>query len=69
MPLLAEVYIELTGGRQRGLSLAIEGGQTMSAVVYEANLGRTARLIIPSAAELAAHALLVGRLNGAIWTG
>jgi DNA polymerase-3 subunit epsilon len=67
--LLAEVYIELTGGRQRGLSLAIEASQTMPTIVYQASLTRRAMLIVPSPAELAAHAALVGRLKEALWTG
>ena len=65
--LLAEVYIELTGGRQRGLSLATEGGQSMPTVVYQINLTRVPRLIVPSAAELAAHAAFVGRMKEPVW--
>ena len=65
--LLAEVYIELTGGRQRGLSLAAEGGAALQAVVYEAAEGRTPRFMVPSDAELAAHAAFVARLKEPIW--
>ncbi len=67
--LLAEVYVELTGGRQRGLSLAAEGQGEMPVVAYAAAGQRTPRLIVPSAAELAAHAAFVGRLKGALWGG
>jgi DNA polymerase III subunit epsilon len=64
--LLAEVYVELTGGRQRGLSLATE---TASAelVVYTHAGNHTPRAVVPSAAELAAHAAFVGRLKNPVW--
>ena len=65
--LLAEVYIELTGGRQRGLSLATEGAQAMPTIVYQAIASRVPRLIVPSAAELAAHAAFVVRLKDPVW--
>jgi len=65
--LLAEVYVELTGGRQRGLSLA-EAAQTALPVVSYASSGpRTPRPIAPSAAELAAHAAFVARLKEPLW--
>ncbi len=67
--LLAEVYVELTGGRQR----ALWGGEAAAAVartpvVAYASAGpRTPRPIVPSAAELAAHAAFVARLAGPLW--
>ena len=64
--LLADVYIELTGGRQRGLSLAAEARQTI-AVVYQASSARIPRPIVPSAAEVAAHAAFVARLREPVW--
>jgi DNA polymerase-3 subunit epsilon len=68
--LLAEVYLELLGGRQPGFELA---GQ--SAVVVQASGGlRGARAQrpapldhAPSSDELALHRKLVARLNQAIW--
>jgi DNA polymerase III subunit epsilon len=64
--LLAEVYVELTGGRQRGLSLAAEEAAP-SLAVY-AHVGpRTPRLMVPGAAELAAHAEFVDRLKDPLW--
>ncbi len=68
--LLAEVYIELTGGRQRGLSLADAGAdQGAMPVAHYAPVGaRTARMIVPSAEELLAHAAFVGRLKEAVWS-
>ena len=65
--LLADVYIELTGGRQRGLLLASEDGEQMPTVVYAAPVARVPRLIVPSAAELAAHATFVQRLQTPVW--
>ena len=64
--LLAEVYVELTGGRQRGLSLA--AAKTPVAVAVYAHTGpRTPRPIEPTEAELAAHATLLGRLKDPVW--
>ena len=65
--LLAEVYIELTGGRQRGLSLATAAGAAAPAVSYSAT-PRTPRPIVPSDAELAAHAAFVARLKDPLWS-
>jgi DNA polymerase-3 subunit epsilon len=65
--LLAEVYIELTGGRQRGLSLATDEGRRMPAIVYAATAGRIPRRLVPTEAELAAHAAFVLRLKEPIW--
>jgi DNA polymerase-3 subunit epsilon len=64
--LLAEVYVELTGGRQRGLSLAAdERGAPVT--VYAHGGPRTPRLIEPTEAELAAHAAFVGKLKEPVW--
>jgi DNA polymerase III subunit epsilon len=64
--LLADVYVELTGGRQRGLSLAAE---TVAAelIIYTHDGIRTPRPIIPSEHELAAHTALVERLRDPLW--
>jgi DNA polymerase-3 subunit epsilon len=67
--LLADVYIELTGGRQRGLSLAAEAdGQRMPLVAYAAASGRQARPVVPAPAELDAHAAFVQRLKEPLWS-
>lgn len=64
--LLAEVYVELTGGRQRGLSLAAEAAPV--AVAVYAHVGhRVPRPIAPSVEELAAHAAMVSRLKEPVW--
>ena len=65
--LLAQVYVELTGGRQRGLSLAEEAGDQLPIVAYSAIGPRTPRPIVPSEAELAAHAAFVTRLKDPVW--
>ncbi len=64
--LLADVYVELTGGRQRGLSLAAKE-MAAELVVYRHEGVRTPRPIIPTIEELAAHAALVERLKDPVW--
>ncbi|HET6605110.1 MAG TPA: DNA polymerase III subunit epsilon, partial [Rhodopila sp.] len=59
-------YVELTGGRQRGLSLATDG-QTGPMTVYVHTGPRTPRLIEPSEAELAAHAAFLARVKEPVW--
>lgn len=65
--LLAEVYVELTGGRQRGLLLAGPEAAAMPVAVYTLAGSRTPRPIVPSAGELAAHAAFVARLKDPLW--
>jgi DNA polymerase III subunit epsilon len=65
--LLAEVYVELTGGRQRGLSLAAEQASA-ELIVYTHSGHRTPRPMEPSAAELAAHTAFIARLKDPVWT-
>ena len=64
--LLADVYVELTGGRQRGLSLAANRGRSNLAV-YTHAANRTPHLFQPSPAELAAHEAFVGLLKDPVW--
>lgn len=64
--LLANVYVELTGGRQRGLSLAAER-TAVELVVYTHVGDRTPRPMVPSAEELAAHVAFIGRLKDPVW--
>jgi DNA polymerase-3 subunit epsilon len=64
--LLAQVYIELTGGRQRGLELAAEGQESVH-FTYTRSGPRTPILVVPSAAELLAHAAFVARLKDPVW--
>ncbi len=65
--LLADVYVELTGGRQRGLILAGPETAALPIVVYEGPRGRRPRPILPTEAELAAHAAFVARLKEPLW--
>lgn len=68
--LLAEVYVELTGGRQRALLGGDEAGDqaAMPVVHYEATGARTPRLVVPGAEELAAHAAFLDkRVKDPIW--
>ncbi|MEJ1976822.1 MAG: DNA polymerase III subunit epsilon [Acetobacteraceae bacterium] len=65
--LLAEVYVELTGGRQRGLSLAEESGPRMPVVAYAVAAARIPRPVVPSPEELAAHEAFIQRLKGPLW--
>ena len=64
--LLAEVYVELTGGRQRGLTLESQAGPSPS-VVYTYDGRRTARPVLPNESELAAHAAFLDRLKEPLW--
>jgi DNA polymerase-3 subunit epsilon len=65
--LLAEVYVELTGGRQRGLLLdaATESSAPVASYVHAGT--RTPRPIMPSIEELSAHAAFVARLKEPLW--
>jgi DNA polymerase-3 subunit epsilon len=73
--LLAEVYIELTGGRQTGLSFADDRGAADDASPDLRATGRTERPIrparphAPSDAEIAAHAAFLEKLASPIWKG
>lgn len=62
--ILADVYIELLGGRQAGLDLAVDGGG--GAVVREKKV-RARRSFPVSQSELDAHAEFITRLNDPIW--
>ena len=69
--LLAQVYVELTGGRQIGLSLAADRGADVSAGIAGLPLRqrkfRPARPHGPSAAELAAHAAFLETVKAPLW--
>jgi DNA polymerase-3 subunit epsilon len=69
--LLAEVYLELVGGRQPGLGLAAQPAARAipAGVVVPAAIGaRTPRLLSVSDADLAAHKAFVARLKEPIWS-
>lgn len=64
--LLAEVYLELSGGRQRDLGLAPELSVTVSVGLATGPV-RPPRPHAASAAELAAHAAFLEQLSDPIW--
>ncbi len=63
--LLAEVYLELIGGRQPGLVLSLETTEVTSIVIQR--IKREPRPHAPSDEELAAHAAFVAGLSNALW--
>lgn len=67
--LLAEVYIELTGGRQRVLLPEGDAGAAVPAARYVLSGPRTVRLLEPDAAQLERHAAFVARLKAPVWLG
>jgi len=64
--LLAEVYLELLGGRQHGLGIAATGGSTSEEEKIDRPF-REPRKFTASKAELKAHEELVGKLTDPIW--
>lgn len=70
--LLAQVYVELTGGRQIGLELAADAADTLVASVVTVTRRRTFRPARPHAAseaELLVHAEFLKSINSPLWTG
>ena len=68
--LLAEVYLQLMGGKQPGLDLAAAAPKPVMAAVTAAAgpVARMPRPIVPSAAELAVHGSFVAKkLKDALW--
>ena len=69
--LLSEVYVELTGGRQRALWSGEAAAASPSALALlpdrPPSRPRTSRPMQPGAAELAAHAAFLTRLKEPIW--
>ena len=63
--LLAEVYLELVGGRQASIEL-VAGATDAASAAQRAP--RAARAHAPSEAERAAHAALLARLKAPLWT-
>lgn len=66
--LLAQVYVELRGGRQIGLSLAVE--ETLVATPIRGGAAaavRPARVFSPTVEELAAHAAFMKGVKNPLW--
>jgi DNA polymerase III subunit epsilon len=64
--LLAAVYLELVGGRQPGLDLAVTGAVAGALATIE-RPARPPRPHAPSTEELAAHAALLAKIKEPIW--
>lgn len=70
--LLAQVYVELRGGRQIGLELAAEVQETITVAAVAApreRMFRPARPHAASAAELALHAEFLQTIKSPLWSG
>jgi len=70
--LLAQVYVELRGGRQIGLELAAEVDRPIevaTVIVRSERIFRPARPHAASAAELAAHAAFLETVKSPLWSG
>lgn len=70
--LLAEVYLELNGGRQTGLGLGDQESDTVEvepqqAVDMKTDRKREVRIFSPSAEELQRHEVFIDELNTPIW--
>lgn len=64
--LLAQVYVELTGGRQRGFELA--AAEASGAANYALAGPRRIRLVEPTEAQRAAHDAFLSKLKDPVWT-
>lgn len=70
--LLAQVYVELRGGRQIGLELAAERDEDIAVatvVVRTERPFRPARPHVASEAELLAHAAFIKTISSPLWSG
>jgi DNA polymerase III subunit epsilon len=68
--LLAQLYVELTGGRQIGLELAADSNDPLVTTVATVRIERTFRAPRPhlaSETELAAHAAFIDTLKEPLW--
>jgi len=66
--LLAECYVELLGGRQQGLALAVQAATVTKATFGDITaIQRTPRVHTVSEEELAAHAAMVALLKAPLW--
>jgi DNA polymerase-3 subunit epsilon len=67
--LLAQVYLELMGGKQPGLELATSRASNAAGPVLldAAPVNRTPRPIVPTPEELEAHAAFLGKLKEPLW--
>ncbi|MBS0979333.1 MULTISPECIES: DNA polymerase III subunit epsilon [Acetobacter] len=66
--LLADVYVELMGGRQRGLGLTADDEQQLAGAVYSGPAHRRVIRIVPSEQELTAHHAFLEKLDNPLWS-
>lgn len=64
--LLAEVYLELMGGRQAGFTLASDAAANQTAITLD-RPRRDPRPHAPTEAELAAHHAMIAKLKNPLW--
>lgn len=67
--LLADVYLELMGGRQTGFALAAAVGARISGAVRNERTYRPPRPHAPSPEELAAHEAMLTAIKNPLWRG
>ena len=65
--LLAQVYVELRGGRQIGLELGAMAAPVVAQSAARARVFRQPRIFAPSAAELIAHAAFLKTVSNPVW--
>ncbi|MBR0552979.1 DNA polymerase III subunit epsilon [Stakelama marina] len=65
--LLAQVYVELTGGRQIGLGLVAESAPEPETSAVPRSVVRPARVFAPSAEELSRHAAFMEDIRDPLW--
>jgi len=66
--LLADVYLELMGGRQTGLGLGVEeNAEVETEIQIEKRQLREARVFAPTADELTVHAEFISTLKDPLW--
>jgi DNA polymerase-3 subunit epsilon len=69
--LLAEVYLELRGGRQAALLLKqeqTEAEQQEAEIAFVGHTDMPTRTFPPSAEELAAHKVMLEKIKNPIWS-
>lgn len=64
--LLAQVYLELVGGREPGLALSLSENTSATMVMVE-RVAREPRPHAPTAEELAAHTAFIATIKNALW--
>ncbi len=66
--LLAQVYVELTGGRQRGLELPADEAAVLHGVHYDKPETRAAHRVVVHPEERAVHEKFLERIKDSVWS-